>query len=89
MEFFGKATPGFMKLYTKHKEKRAEEKEMRETLKASKIALEENNRLFKEIDRHYDKDNISHRNLWMDAVDKDRANLHALEGILIEVRRDV
>lgn len=43
MELFGKAAPGIMKIRKIRQEKIAEEKELRDALKANKEALEKNN----------------------------------------------
>lgn len=89
MELFGKVAPGFMRVRRRAKEKKAEEKELRDMLKANKEALEKYNKFFQEVSSHYDDDNISKRDCWMHEVDEDRVHLKTLEEVILRLRNDV
>lgn len=68
-ELMGKVVPEFMKIRKVFIRKREEKRKQQQLLADVKTALDEMN-------RHYDPENIRHRNEWMGCVDQDREWMH-------------
>lgn len=68
LEFKGKIVPEFIKIRKYFQRKKQEKIQMRKT-------LEKVNKLLNDISKHYDKDNITKRNEWMQWVN-DRAKVY-------------
>lgn len=62
-EAFGKIVPEFLKIRKYFSRKKKEKEEMQQTLKKCR-------ELLSDFNSHYDADNISKRNTWMNGVDK-------------------
>lgn len=77
IEFFGKVSPEFLKI-RKYFARKKKEKEETQTM------LEECKKLLSEFNLHYDNDNITKRNNWMDSVNNSVQNndqlIHALDA---------
>jgi hypothetical protein len=68
LEFKGKVVPEFMKIRKFFKRKKEEKQEMKKALEDSKTTLSEVKTLLSDVNSHYNKDNITKRNNWMNWV---------------------
>jgi rRNA processing protein Gar1 len=73
VEVFGKVSPEFLKVRKYFSRKKKEKEEEKQTLKECK-------ELLSEFNSHYDEDNITKRNKWMNGVNKSVQDIQKLDN---------
>ena len=73
IEFTGKVVPEFFKVRKYFSRRKQEKEEMKQTIKECK-------QIISDFNAHYDDDNISKRDKWMDGVDQSVHNIQKLDG---------